>query len=396
MCKTIVRSTRHMPGPLFAHLVLLLVLLGTCCGLWACGGSGSGGMAAAGGANSASGGTGAGGATTTGSGGSEPTGGRGGSASGGRTASGGAASGGSIGTGGAATGGAGVGGAGAGGSRTGGSGSGGRAGSGGGGGSDSGGGSGSGGTTSCSRALLKNTVDAYFKALAAHSASTLPLAASVKFTENGKVTKVGDGFWKTAGVVKYAHSALDTDTCNAASEAVVPEGTTDIPFALRLKLQNDQITEIETIAVRVGDYKLSGTVYASNTAAIIASDATVGWEAPLTTSQVNTRAALTGWMEKYFKSFPRGVCNVTSDCKRLENGGGSFACTAGASCEAGTGGTSTSAIPYHLIMADVETGIGVGFDMFMGNVDMHMFKMRGGQVYAVHAILGGATSSGWD
>jgi len=25
-----------------------------------------------------------------------------------------------------------------------------------------------------------------------------------------------------------------------------------------------------------------------------------------------------------------------------------------------------------------------------------MFKMYGGQVYAVHAILGGAASSGWD
>jgi hypothetical protein len=34
--------------------------------------------------------------------------------------------------------------------------------------------------------------------------------------------------------------------------------------------------------------------------------------------------------------------------------------------------------------------------MFMGNTDMHMFKMYGGQVYAVHAVLGGATSSGWD
>ena len=34
--------------------------------------------------------------------------------------------------------------------------------------------------------------------------------------------------------------------------------------------------------------------------------------------------------------------------------------------------------------------------MFMGNTDMHMFKMYGGQVYAVHAILGGATSSGWE
>jgi hypothetical protein len=50
----------------------------------------------------------------------------------------------------------------------------------------------------------------------------------------------------------------------------------------------------------------------------------------------------------------------------------------------------------HIIFSDVETGIGVGFDLFMGNADMHMFKMYGGKVYAVHAILGAASSTGWD
>ena len=83
-------------------------------------------------------------------------------------------------------------------------------------------------------------------------------------------------------------------------------------------------------------------------------------------------------------------------CKRLENGGGSFSCGAGASCASGQPGSGPGVIASHVIFADVETGIGVGFDMFMGNTDMHMFKMYGGQVYAVHAILGAAGSSGWD
>jgi hypothetical protein len=34
--------------------------------------------------------------------------------------------------------------------------------------------------------------------------------------------------------------------------------------------------------------------------------------------------------------------------------------------------------------------------MFMGNTDTHLFKMYGGQVYGVSAILGAAPSSGWD
>ena len=47
-----------------------------------------------------------------------------------------------------------------------------------------------------------------------------------------------------------------------------------------------------------------------------------------------------------------------------------------------------------LIIVDVEAGIGVGFTMFMGNTDMHMYKMHGDQVHAVHTILGAASSSG--
>ncbi|WP_441292556.1 hypothetical protein ACSRUE_21120 [Sorangium sp. KYC3313] len=123
------------------------------------------------------------------------------------------------------------------------------------------------------------------------------------------------------------------------ARAVVPDGSMDIPLALRLKLQGQEITEIETIAVRPGDYKVSGQNFASNTGAIIASGDTVEWEEPV---------------------------------------------------------PGSPALPPRLVFAEVERGIGVGFTMFMGNTDMHMFKMRGGQVYGVSAILGAASSSGWE
>ena len=217
----------------------------------------------------------------------------------------------------------------------------------------------------------------------------------MKFTENGVVRTLGQqGLWMTAGAVKYSQSALDVEACSSATHAVVPDGTMDIPVALRLKLQNQQITEIETIAVRPGDYRLGGTTYASNTAAMISANTTVMWET-VPSGQRNTRAELIAWIDKYFRMFPRGVCNTVSSCRRLENGGGSFNCTDGASCAAGQP-TGTPAMTPRILLADPETGIGVGMTMFMGNTDMHMFKMYGGQVYAVHAVLGGATSSGWE
>ena len=256
----------------------------------------------------------------------------------------------------------------------------------------SGGSGGSGTPTGCTRELLESTIDAYFVALAAHDPSSLPLADGARLTENGEELAIGQGgLWTTVGTLRYAHSALDTMECTSATQAVVPDGSMDIPLALRLKLENAEITEIETIAVRPGDYSL-----ASNTQALIASNDSVDWEAPVPAAEQNTRAEITYWMDKYFRMFPQGVCDVASGCTRIENGGGSFSCSAGGSCASGDPGPGDNALSPRLILADVESGLGVGFTMFMGNTDMHIFKMRGGEIHGVSAVLGQAGSSGWE
>ncbi len=51
----------------------------------------------------------------------------------------------------------------------------------------------------------------------------------------------------------HAHSAFDTETCNSLTQAGVPDGDEDIPVALRLKLVDGQITEVESIVARPGD-----------------------------------------------------------------------------------------------------------------------------------------------
>jgi hypothetical protein len=251
---------------------------------------------------------------------------------------------------------------------------------------------GSGAAEGCTRKLLSDSVAAYFVALEAHDPASLPLAGSVKFTENGEAQELGKaGLWLTAGALRHAHSALDVDQCSAVAQAVVSDGGEDIPVALRLKLELQKIVEIETIAVRSGDFML-----ASNPDALIASAMSVRWEEPVPSEQRNTREELEAWIDKYFRLFPRGVCSTTSDCVRIENGGGSFDCSAGASCAATDPGPSDNALEPRLILADVETGLGIGFTMFQTNTDVHMFKMYGGKVYGVSAILGEADSSGWE
>jgi hypothetical protein len=187
---------------------------------------------------------------------------------------------------------------------------------------------------------------------------------------------------------------LDTESCNSVSESVVPDGSMDIPLGLRLKLAGGKISEIETIAVRPGDYTVFGSPFASNTMAIAASRDRVKWEEVVPADQRNTYQEITGWLERYFKTFPRGGCHLADNCQRLENGGGSFECSAALSCDESAALTGSGALKPRLLIADTELGIGVGFTMFMGHTDFHMIKMHGGDIYAVHAILGAASNSG--
>ncbi len=261
--------------------------------------------------------------------------------------------------------------------------------------------SGSGGapSTECTRALLDGLLDDYFAALAAGDPSTLPLAANLKFTENAKAAELGKtDFWMNAGETKYSQRALDTTACAAAAEAVIPEGNTDLPVALRIKVAGGQLTEIESIVVRPGDYTASFAVD-SDPGAIIDIAEGIGWHDEVPEGQRATRQELSSWIDKYFRAFPSGVCNVTSACRRLENGGGNFSCGAGASCTQNV--PASPIFEPRVIVVDEVRGIAAGFTIFdfqtTGHLDMHMIKMSGGQVHAVHAILRNTDGeSGWD
>jgi hypothetical protein len=267
-----------------------------------------------------------------------------------------------------------------------------------------GGTSGTGGASSgeCTRALLDGLFDEYFAALSAGDPSSLPLAANLKFTENAEETQIGKTeFWMNAGETKHSQRALDTETCSGAAQAVIPENGMDLPVAVRIKVEGGEMTEIETIVVRPGDYTASFAVD-SNPAAIIALADDIGWNDEVPQAQRATRQQLTSWIDKYFRAFPAGVCNVTTACRRLENGGGDsptgFSCAS--SCSANTPTTGGVLVP-RLIIADEVRGIAAGFTIFdfqtTGHLDMHMMKMSGGQVHAVHAILRDTNGeSGWD
>jgi hypothetical protein len=108
-------------------------------------------------------------------------------------------------------------------------------------------------TGGCDRACLLAVMQTYLDALVAKDASKLKVSTTLKYTENGAVVKLGDGLWKTASalVPDERLDFADPTVGNVTSQLVVNEsGTTPVIYMVRLKVVNQEITEIESMAVR--------------------------------------------------------------------------------------------------------------------------------------------------
>jgi hypothetical protein len=103
----------------------------------------------------------------------------------------------------------------------------------------------------CDRGCLEGFVDRYLDAVVAHDPSRLPVTRFVKFTENGQKLELGDGFWRTATARgTYKFFVDDPEAGQVGFEGTMREAGQPVILALRLKIFNKQISEIETIVAR--------------------------------------------------------------------------------------------------------------------------------------------------
>ena len=108
-------------------------------------------------------------------------------------------------------------------------------------------------SASCDRACLVSHMDRYLTALTKKDTKGAPFASSLRYTENGVEVKLGDGLWKTAASYRKETRLdfADPVTANAGVMVVVLEnGTTPVLYLARLKVVKDEISELETMAVR--------------------------------------------------------------------------------------------------------------------------------------------------
>src|SRR5579863_4800911 len=103
----------------------------------------------------------------------------------------------------------------------------------------------------CNRACLEGFVNDYLTAMVAHDPKRLPVTSNVKFTEDDVALKLGDALWGTAsGLGKYKLYFADPEEGQVGFFGTIKENGRGAALALRLKIENRKIGEVETVVVR--------------------------------------------------------------------------------------------------------------------------------------------------
>jgi hypothetical protein len=169
----------------------------------------------------------------------------------------------------------------------------------------------------CDRSCMTGMVDRYLTALVRHDAAGLPLNRDVKFTENTARLDVGsEGLWigASAAPTGFKIYAVDVPAGQVGFYGVMKERDRPLIIALRLKVVNGQITEIEHVLAR----NLRADAVAN-----LAKERPE-FVTPLPPANRLARAQMVNIADSYFEAIEHAdgkLAPFADDCVRRENGG---------------------------------------------------------------------------
>jgi len=282
---------------------------------------------------------------------------------------------------------------------------------------------------SCDRNCLGGILTQFLESLVARDPARAPLADGVRYTEDAKELPIGGGFWATASKLgAFRTDFLDVREQTAAVHAVMEENGTPVLFAARLKVEDREIAEIETMVVR-------GQAEAMLFDLTRLDKPSVAFTTMPPRDQLNTRAEMIDIAMRYPEglrvgSFVTSDVPFAADAYRLENG----QLMAGPDCTfiPGCNDIRNQRLPTlaemkgEVVAVDEENGtvltrLDFGRGSLMGGrrgggagagaggsapaqpemvlVTFEAFKIYGGQVHAVEAVfesMPANTPRGWE
>ena len=265
----------------------------------------------------------------------------------------------------------------------------------------------------CDRACLTDTMTRYLNAMVAHDPSAIPVAPNVKFTEDGKPLKLGEGVWKTVAKLRpYRLDFIDVPQGIAAVHTVLEENGMPILFTARLKVVDRRITEIESIVVKTRE---EGALFAPDAL----KEPTAMMRYMPTPAERMPRAQMIEIAGRYpaglkIGSFEKSDVPFAPNAYRFENGvrmAGPGCTFQPPSCENMRAQRipTLAGLTQRVVAVDEEMGVVLFWMNFGPNslpgpggralVTLEAFKVYGGQVHAAEAIFEGQPSgspSGWE
>ncbi|MCL2877160.1 MAG: hypothetical protein FWF13_00080 [Acidobacteria bacterium] len=263
----------------------------------------------------------------------------------------------------------------------------------------------------CDRECLRGIVTQYLDAMAAHNPGALQVTANLKFTEDSKELKLGEGMWKTfTKLTGYRRDILDVKQGVAVSFLVVEGGDTPTLYVIRLKIEDKKISEIETMLVRNREEGMLYTPENLQTVKpLMLSEVPAGRK---TSREEAIKIALTYPEGLRIGSFVKANSPMAEEAYRYENGQlmAGPGCTFFPTCNV----MKTQSIPtlseitHRVIAVDEELGV-VAMRMNFGKGSLfsgtgvldvwHSFKIYDGLIQAAEAYckeVPAGTKSGWD
>ena len=171
----------------------------------------------------------------------------------------------------------------------------------------------------CDYDCLIGMVKEYVQAMADHDLDRLPVADDVIFSENNVVMPLGnEGLWATiTGVHDGSMEVADEMTGNTAWFGIIEEHGNPAYLAIRMKVEDQRITEIETVVNRLPDMpKPFGNPETVTHDPV--------WTDILPAEQQRSRERLVAVADGYFNTVELNDGDIFTlfddDCGRLENG----------------------------------------------------------------------------
>jgi len=166
------------------------------------------------------------------------------------------------------------------------------------------------------RSDLIALMEQYLEALAKHDPAGLPLADTVKLVENTEVTPVGKGLWETAtgGPTEFKIFVADPVAGQIGFIGVIEENEKPTILGARLKVENNEITEIDHLVVHSGDRPLHPNM--SRVRPSLLEPVPLGDRVP--------REEMRTIANSYYEAIVQDngdICPFADTCQRRENGG---------------------------------------------------------------------------